>query len=412
MLARVLETILQHRLIEAGQRILVGLSGGPDSCALLLALQKLSPRLGFEVRALCVDHGLRAESAAEAARVAAMSASWGVPCAVVRVDVAALRTAHVSWQDAARRARLAALEAAAEQGCDVVALGHSADDQAETVLFRIVRGTGLQGLAGIPYRRGVFIRPLLDIRRSEIEAFVGQQGVTPVRDPSNENVRYTRSRVRHEWMPLLARENPRLVEALLGLAADAQALPGRPAPAGVIPHVSRRAARQIQRASARGGTSAFDVTGGILEVTYGRRSFRPRLAPPAAPPEPLVVAAVKTDLHFVWGAGAVKFKVGDAPAGSGVAFDHEKIVWPLTVRPWRAGDRMHPRKGRGSRKLQDLLVDAKVPRGMRGLLPVLVDADDNILFVPHLRAAQAASPTTQTKTFLVVEAENFVISPK
>lgn len=413
MLARVHETILQHRLIEPRQRILVGLSGGPDSWALLLALYKLSPRLGCEVRAMCVDHGLRAESAGEAAQVAETCASFGVACSVARVNVAALRTQHVSWQDAARRARLAALQAGArEHGCEAVALGHNADDQAETLLFRIVRGTGLKGLAGIPYRRGVFVRPLLDIRRYEIERFVGRHGVTVVRDPSNANMRYTRSRVRHEWMPWLARENPRLVEALLGLAAEAQALPAKDQAATDTPHISREAARQIERATRTGGTRAFDVAGGQLEVAYGRTRFRQQSEPTMAAPEAVVVAAVDTGLRVPWGGGSLNFLVHDGSVGPNVVFDYEKIVWPLTLRSWRAGDRMHPRNGRGSRKLQDMFVDAKVPRSARGLLPVLVDADDTILFVPHLRAAQAASPTTQTRKLLVVEAENFVISPK
>src|SRR5262245_52602997 len=123
-----------HGLVAAGDRVLVAVSGGPDSTALLLVLHELAGRFGITLEAATVDHGLRAESAAEAALVARRCADLGVTCEVLRVDVGAERGRHVSWQDAARRARLNALEALAEKrGAARIALGHTADDQAETV---------------------------------------------------------------------------------------------------------------------------------------------------------------------------------------------------------------------------------------------------------------------------------------
>src|SRR5262245_54278712 len=246
VLSRMLATIRERALLAQGDRVLVGLSGGPDSTALLLALSRLAPRLGIVVEAAVVDHGLRRGSDAEAAGVAERWRARGTACEVVRVDVRAARGRHVSWQDAARRARLAALEAVADRRrCAVIALGHTADDQAETILFRIVRGTGLPGLAGIPYRRGRFVRPLLDVRRSEVLRFLARRKEPYVEDPTNADPRFARSRVRHEWLPFLARENPRIVDALLALAEEAR---GPISPAlGALP---RRVARTVARLAA------------------------------------------------------------------------------------------------------------------------------------------------------------------
>ena len=173
MLSRVLGTIREHGLLAKGDRVLVAFSGGPDSTALLHVLAKLAPRLGFTLTAASVDHGLRPESAEEAREVGRRCRRMGVACEVVVVDVVQARRPHVSVQEAARNTRLAALErAAARLDCTKIALGHTADDQAETVLFRILRGTGIAGLAGIPYQRGLFVRPLIDERRAELVASV------------------------------------------------------------------------------------------------------------------------------------------------------------------------------------------------------------------------------------------------
>ena len=151
MLSRVLSTIRTEGLLAAGERVLVAVSGGPDSTALLHALARLAPRLGCSLEAASVDHRLRPEAAAEARAVAEACAAVGVPCQVLPVDVPVGRRRGESLQTAARRLRLSALqEAAAAFSCQKIALGHTADDQAETVLFRIVRGTGVAGLSRDP----------------------------------------------------------------------------------------------------------------------------------------------------------------------------------------------------------------------------------------------------------------------
>src|SRR5579871_4025727 len=141
MLSTLQRTIRAHALLARGDLVIVAVSGGPDSMALMHALAKLAPRLGLRVEVATVDHGLRPEARAEGELVRARAAALGLPWHGLRVDVAAARQGRASLQDAARRVRLGALEALAARRGARVALGHQADDQAETVLFRVVRGT-------------------------------------------------------------------------------------------------------------------------------------------------------------------------------------------------------------------------------------------------------------------------------
>ena len=178
--------------------------------ALLHALWEVRERLRLSLEVASIDHGLRANAAAEVAMVGERAAALGLPFFPLRVDVAAARRARAaSLQDAARTLRLDALDALADaHGAARVALGHQAEDQAETVLFRIVRGTGLPGLAGIPYRRDRFVRPLLDVRRGEVLRYLRRRSIPFVDDPSNADARFARARIRHRLLPALARGEP------------------------------------------------------------------------------------------------------------------------------------------------------------------------------------------------------------
>lgn len=383
MLSRVQRTIAARRLVTPGAHVLVGVSGGPDSTALLHALRILAPRLGIALRAAVVDHGLREGSAQEAAAVAAACAGLGI--ASTTLSVAVSREPGVSVQEAARRVRLAALAAEAERsGCQHVALGHTADDQAETLLFRIVRGTGVHGLRGIPYQRPPFIRPLLDVRRAEVLAFLRRRRVSWVEDPSNDQPRYTRARVRHGWLPFLQRENPRVVDALLALAADAR---GEPPPA---PRTRRRSPTGAtpEKPAARLKVAASGAEGsGVVPVAIAAAgAYRLSSAEQAS--------LVRLTIEAVGGS--------DAVAGSADGFDADAIAWPLLLRTRRPGDRMRPRGGAGTRKLQDLMVDAKIPRVSRDTLPVLTDADGTVLWVAHLRPAAHARPGRETRRVMRV----------
>lgn len=399
MLSKVVATIKAHDLVRPGERVVVAVSGGADSMALLAVLWELAERLGIELEVATVDHGLRASARAEGDLVKARAEALGLRWHGLAVDVAEARRGRASLQDAARRVRLAALETLAQRvGASRVALGHQADDQAETVLFRVVRGTGLAGLAGIPYRRGPFIRPLLDVTRAEIARYLERRSLPFVEDPSNADPRFARSRIRHQLLPLLARENPRVREALVGLAAAARAKTGTAGTAASA-DLGRRAAQVVERLRARGaGTRHVDVAGGrVLEVSYGSVQVAER-APHAGAVPPLEIAGLGTYRHR----DETGLTIGE---GEGAAtFDADAVRWPLVLRTRRPGDRMKPRGGRGSRKLSDLLIDAKVPRPRRDALPVLTSADGVVLFVPGLRPSEHGRPTETTRRHFHVTA--------
>jgi tRNA(Ile)-lysidine synthase len=403
MLSTMLRTIAARALFRPGDRVLVAVSGGPDSMALLHALWEARERLEIGLEVVGVDHGLRAAAAGELDLVSARADALEMPFLRLGVDVGRERRRGVSLQDAARRARLGALAALAEaRGARRVALGHQADDQAETVLFRILRGTGLRGLGGIPYERAPFVRPLLDVRRSEILRYLRRRAIPFVEDPSNADLRFARARVRHQILPRLAEENPQVAAALVALAAAARGESETLA----LPAVSGRAAASIARLRARGGTAAVDVSGRRrVVVSYGQIQVEPRGAAPA--PAPGVRAALQIDGpgHYGWSGGTVEIAelAADAADSPGAAqFDPDRLTWPLIVRERQAGDRMFPRGGRGSRKLSDLMIDAKIARGSRADLPVVTTARNEVLFVPGLRPAEIGRPTPRTRRLLRV----------
>lgn len=225
LLNKVEMTIRGERLAGAGDKIVVAVSGGPDSMALLHVLFLLSGRIGFELTTAHVNHGFRPEaSKREAETVAAYSASLGVPCDVARFDLPAyIAATGMNAQAAARKKRYAFLfETAALRGANKIALAHHADDQAETVLMRLMRGTGPSGLTGIPIRRTEkkmeLIRPLLRIYKSEIERHCADCGVPVCRDESNGQRKYFRNAVRLDVLPFLQQYNDKLPEALNRLA--------------------------------------------------------------------------------------------------------------------------------------------------------------------------------------------------
>ena len=212
--------------IPDGAPMVLAVSGGPDSTALLHGAAALSKDRSWRLTVAHLDHALRASSAHEAAAVAAAAADLGLPAEVRRADVAALAAAeHRSLEDAGRQARYRFLEEVATglgPGA-LIATAHTADDAAETILLRLARGSGLRGLRGIPARRGRIVRPLLHARRSVLRAALDAAGIAYVTDPSNADLAHARNRVRGELLPGLERLNPAVVEALARfgrLAAD------------------------------------------------------------------------------------------------------------------------------------------------------------------------------------------------
>ena len=212
--------------IADGVPIVLAVSGGPDSTALLLGAARVAPRRGWQLTVAHLDHALRDGSAQEAAAVAAMAAALNLPAETRRADVTGLaRAEHRSLEDAGRQARYRFLEElAAQRGSEaLIATAHTADDATETILLRLVRGSGLRGLRGIPSRRGRIVRLLLQERRARLRETLDAAGITYLLDPSNDETQHARNRVRAELLPAMERINPQAVLALLRfgqLAAD------------------------------------------------------------------------------------------------------------------------------------------------------------------------------------------------
>ncbi|MBR3419233.1 MAG: tRNA lysidine(34) synthetase TilS [Oscillospiraceae bacterium] len=205
----------------------VAFSGGADSTALLLCLHELKERLSLDLRAVHVHHGIRgAEADRDAAFCKAFCEKYGIPLQTVYADVPAYAAAHkLSEETAARKLRYEALEQAAPEG--VIVTAHHAGDNAETVLFHLIRGSGLRGLCGIPPKNGRIYRPMLYAEKSEILDFLRERGQDWVEDSTNISADSSRNRIRHEIMPLLTRENPavlRHIAATASLLAEDDAL--------------------------------------------------------------------------------------------------------------------------------------------------------------------------------------------
>ena len=220
LVARVRRTLDERRLIPPESRVLCACSGGPDSAALLLVLARLAPASKFQLEAACVDHGLRPEGARDLEIARAQAASLGIPFHALRVEV----ERRPSLQAAAREARYGALlRLASERSANRVAVGHTRDDQAETVLARLIRGTGLHGLGAIdPCRADGVIRPLIDCDRDEVQRVAREEFREIADDASNADERFERVRIRAHVMPVLRAENPQLTRHLCELADEAR----------------------------------------------------------------------------------------------------------------------------------------------------------------------------------------------
>lgn len=216
-------TLRERALVEPGEHVLVACSGGPDSTVLLHVLDRLRLDMGITLCAASIDHGLRPESESEVVGVEAFARSLGVPFRSARIEVP---KEGASIQARARELRYQALHDIARQWkATRIAVGHTQDDQAETVLARVLRGAGVRGLTGIEAGRadGV-IRPLFDCRRADVLAYAQERELPFIEDPSNHQRAYERVRIRHEVLPTLLREDARVVEHLCALGDEAAQL--------------------------------------------------------------------------------------------------------------------------------------------------------------------------------------------
>jgi tRNA(Ile)-lysidine synthase len=432
-------------MFAPGQRVGVAVSGGADSVALLHVLVELAPGFEIWIEVLHLDHGLRGEQArADAGFVAEMARRLGLP---FHLETAGLRGAPGNLEEAAREARLAFFRRFLASGAlDRVALGHTRSDQAETVLFRFLRGAGTAGLAGIrPVTSEGLVRPFLDLERWEVEAWLRQRGIAWREDSTNQSREFARNRIRHDLLPQLASEwNPALIDTLAQTAAWAQdeeayweqetarlaaAQLGRRGDAilietGALRRLPAAAARRLLRHAMAGvkgdlRSISFAHVEAILELAraakgHGRaqapgvdvtRSFDwLRLAPPGtgAPRGyrmPLGVpartalpedAVIETELV---GAGTESGPLASVYNGSVDVLDWRRVAGPLEVRNWRPGDEYQRVGSHGEERIKFLFQEHRIPVWERRHWPV-VTRGETIVWVGRFGAAAgvAAAP--------------------
>jgi tRNA(Ile)-lysidine synthase len=377
-------------LIKPGDRVLVAVSGGPDSTALLVAMREL----GFDFSAAHFDHALRAGSAQVAGHVAELCASLGVELVTER---RASPMPRGSVQAGARALRYEFLERARTRvAADVVALAHTADDVVEGAVLHLMRGCGLPGLRGMPKSRGAYVRPMLGVWRREVVEFLEHRGITGHADPANADLHYARARVRHEILPALERDRPGIGRRFYAAARQASAMQqaleqevdallaaGMPAAPDVAQMREPLAVELMKALYSRAGGSQPALSrahlASMLDLVRGGRGGRGIDLPRGRR-----FRIVGTYMEVVAPASASVRPRLDVKSCAGCDDPNAAHLRPgmrvhLGFR--RPGLRMRPAGGRGSRKLQDILVDARVPREERDSWP-LVFAGERLAWVP------------------------------
>lgn len=398
-------------LIPPGAGVLCAVSGGADSMYLLCRLLEGRERYGWTVCAAHLDHGLRESAGRDADFVRAWCEARGVPLSAGREDVAALaRREGLGIEEAGRAARYRFLEdTARETGCALIATGHHAGDNAETVLMNLIRGCGLKGLTGIPQRRGNIVRPMLEVSRQEIEDYLQRYGVPHVEDETNAGLNYTRNKIRHRLLPLLEEINPQaavhiaaaarrlredeeeLARQAAPLAAegleipDGVALPVRVVREAPRPLALRACAMALDRAGlgaeavhlervlalalGENPSAGIDLPGGRAYRQYELLVFSPAGEPELPASEPLRGGEGR------WGNWRIRCMPAACPQKAYIS------PWEFYLRPGeyfirsrREGDTLTLGK-RPAKTVKKLMIEGKVPVRRRGHIPVLVLGD-------------------------------------
>ena len=448
LLNKVRKAITRYSMVQRGDKIVVGFSGGPDSTALLHALRLLQAEWDIQLVAAHLHHGLRgAEADEDLSWVIAHCQAFGVELRYERADVAARqRRLKLSLEQAAREMRYAFLQRVAkEEGANRIAVGHTWNDRIETILIHLLRGAGMEGLTGFAAVQGPIIRPFCFVRREETEAFCAALGITPRCDSSNQNMEILRNRIRLELLPLLRAYYSDHVEDALArmaelLAADNEVLESlarekleelaetskpktlmlsverlRELPIGLQRRVLREAIREVrgslQDVDFATVESFLEGTEGLsaqlptftgksvrLRVNAGKLYIEELRPQSAAVPwqQELNVPGVTEIARNGWRVQAVFLEeerdlegILNREPDWGVLLNPDGLIFPLRVRSRRPGDRIEVKieNRLKHRKLQDILVDAHVPKELRSEWPVVVDAGDRVLAVPGLAYA-------------------------
>jgi tRNA(Ile)-lysidine synthase len=465
LVQKVRETIRRHAMIERGMRVGIAVSGGADSVCLLHILRALAPSEGWSLEVLHFDHCLRgAESDADAAFVRDLARGMGLSCHLEKSDVAALsRASGDNLEQAAREARrdfyLRVLKSA---GLDRIATGHTLSDQAETVLHRILRGAGLQGLCGIlPITPEGIVRPLLEVSREEVRAWLRSEGLPWREDSTNDDLSLTRNRIRHALLPILAESvNPRVEAALARLASlaleDNRTLDGLARQlldqCGIsdgrawiidlkglkrVPVSIRRRLLRLAILDASGGMRRLeldhlDAVLALCDAARGagsvslpcfdvERSFHYlRIGPPAPR---WTQSETCLDPPFTVGPISVEplpFENLPSPSalpepacydGCTYWLNGDLLPGPLILRNWQPGDAYQPAGHEEIRRLKYLFQSGKVPAWDRRNWPVILTGDQIVWARRFGVAAWAAAGTRQSLVIRVTDRDPKTLYP-
>lgn len=453
-ISKVKETIFRYRMLVPGDLCIVGVSGGPDSVCLLHILHELMGELEIRLVVAHYDHGLREkEDEAETRFVRRLATTMALPFESEKASLLGEGTTS-SLEEKARNARYAFFGRLKDRLlAQKIALGHNLNDQAETVLMRLLRGSGPSGLTGIPpSRENTFIRPLIDIQREEIESYLRARDLSYVIDSSNLQTDYLRNKIRLKLLPQLLEYQPRLIEHLGQLARimgndnnylEAQAedwvaeeaeqkaegyifIPARsfvelpePIRNRVTRHLLRKVGKNLRRID----------HGHIESVHILAKSKNPQGT--LNLPNGLTVKRVYDKLAFM-GGNTDKFVafhyhldgVGtyyleeiersitleemerdtdlNLQSQEWTAYlDADKLQYPLILRNFRAGDRFVPLGMKGHKKIKDFFIDLKIPSEMRAVTPILVNQDTPVWICGH-RIDDRFKVTSQTRRILKV----------
>lgn len=420
----------EYDMLPAGEMILCAVSGGADSMCLLHLLHELAPECGFVLQCAHFNHNLRgAESDRDEAFVRAWCEQQKIPLSCGSADVAAAAAqSSRGIEETARMLRYEFLERTAEAlGAVRIATAHTANDNAETMLLNLVRGTGLQGLTGIPPRRGIVVRPLLNMTRAQVESYCASHGVPYVEDSSNKDERYSRNFLRTQVIPLLEQMNPKAVEHFSAAARRLR---------GDNDWLTMQAERVVEQAVQNGNEIRIDTTClaqlpdsvalRAIRILLGKNCTEPHLnsvltlcrgADPSARVNlpgltayreyaDLVIAAPEADLLPpesipVCGEGCTRFfdtewsilccecicpeKFGRKP--DTFFLSRDRIKGELILRTRLTGDQIRL-LGRPTKSLKKLMIEEKIPLNRRAYLPVLAD-DAGVLAVASLGADES-----------------------
>jgi tRNA(Ile)-lysidine synthase len=459
LIERVRRAIGRYRLLERGDRVIVGVSAGVDSMVLLHILNALRQDLSLSLVIAHLNHGLRpSEADSEADLVRKESLRLGLPFEYRQFNVKELqKSGGFSLQDAARRIRFQFFHELCDQyGGGKIALGHQADDQVETILLRLMRGSGLKGIKGmLPIRQGRVIRPLLEVWRVEVENFAQQNSISYLTDSSNIKQDYLRNRLRLDLIPYiekyyqpgfrrailrtstLLREEDDFIEQEAHEAYQKIARKKQEEIAfefsvyqSLHPALQRRvlekAIREIETGLSRdeiGGAevnliyrrliqprASFFITlshGLCLEKRYDTVCLRRGMPKTILPFEVELQIQGRTYLKEIEKEVGAEEKERDGSEpiheSRNVAFlDYEKIHLPLKMRNFRPGDRFHPLGAKGKQKLKEFFIDQKIPKMERASIPLLVSGD-MIAWVAGYRIDERFKLTPRTRKVLKVE---------